>query len=422
MKLSDLINIKEEVVSVGGIIVGDNPDYASILIEKLDMPITKRDGFIQAELSNLEDQSITFARLKCEVNEKLVKRILLEGRFSRFTKDIEDEFEEYIKNISSNDYWYLEYDTGWIDDNHGDYQYKGREYVEENSLFSLAYRVEVGYDENTRVGVELNILGGLYGDSGEYIQEEVYKYVQNLRNQKVSKNDEQDNEDFSGIEKYIDVAKSFVKELDAIKEEEKTKDYSYLLDILNCIRFDSLTSNLRIRFAKDNGFGDKSWFYSFEGENDDYISEYNKRMDNVNSFFENYMYDDIYDVFNHLKIDFSEMGAWQAYLLSRATHFLPIYWHGGYSRRSLVLSKDDIKDVPAFDFKLLRTVEVSTNQNVSPSIAIEGNTATVRCCYWNNWRGLVRETVKIDFLDNKAYFLETPTLEVLFNYNCGIKY
>ena len=421
MKLSDLINIKDGVASLGGIIVGDSPYYANTLIEKLGMPITKGDGYVQAEL-NLDDQLNTFARLKIEVNEKLVKRVLLEGRFSQLTKQVEDEFDDYIKKISSNEYWYLEYDTGWIDNDDGDYQYKGREYVEENSMFSLACRVEVGYDENTRVGVELNILGGLYGDCGEAMQDEVYKYVQNLRNQEELEKEEQDNKYSCNIDNYIDIANSFLNELDTIKKENESKDYSYLLDILNCVRLDSITGKLRIRFANDNGFGDKSWFYCCEGQDDDYMYEYNKRMDDVNSFFEYYMNDDIYDVFNHLKIELSEMGAWQVYLLSRATHFLPVYWHGGYSRRSLVLSEDDIKEVPAFDFKMLRKIEVSTKQDVSPSITIEGNTATVKCCYWNNWIGLARETVKIDFFNGKAYFLESPTVEVLFNYNCGIKY
>lgn len=181
MKFTDLFTINNDIAFIGGVIVGDTPSFANAQLEKLDMPITKGDGFIQAELSNLNYQSITFARLKLAVNERIVKRILLEGRFSQFTKDIEDEFEEFIKMMSSNGNWNCEYDTGWIEDNHGDYQYKGREYVEENSLFSVAYRVEVGYEETTRVGIELNILGGLYGDCGERMEDVVHNYIQALR-------------------------------------------------------------------------------------------------------------------------------------------------------------------------------------------------------------------------------------------------
>ena len=183
MKFADLLIINEDIASIGGVIVGDTPSYANALLEKLNMPISKGNGYIQAEIDNLDDQSITFARLKLVVNEKTVKRILLEGRFSKFTKAIEDDFEEFIKMMSGNENWNYEHDTGWIDENHGDYQYKGREYVEENNLFSIAYRVEVGYDENTRVGIELNILGGLYGDCDERMEEEVYNSIQALRSQ-----------------------------------------------------------------------------------------------------------------------------------------------------------------------------------------------------------------------------------------------
>lgn len=192
MKFTDLFTINNDIAFIGGVIVGDTPSFANALLEKFNMPISKGYGYIQAEFDNLNDQSITFARLKLVVNERIVKRILLEGRFSQFTKDIEDEFEEYIKKMSSNDNWNCEYDTGWIEDNHGDYQYKGREYVEENSLFSIAYRVEVGYEETTRVGIELNILGGLYGDCGEWMEEEVYNYIQELRSDKVSETEKTD--------------------------------------------------------------------------------------------------------------------------------------------------------------------------------------------------------------------------------------
>lgn len=181
MKLADLLIINEDIATIGGVIVGDTPSCANALLEKLNMPIYKGYGYIQAEFDNMDDQSITFARLKLELNEKIVKRVILEGRYSQLTKAIEEEFEAFIKRISINNNWNCEYDTGWVDDDHGDYQYKGREYVEENNLFSIAYRVEVGRDENTRVHIELNILGGLYGDYDEYTEEEVCNYVQELR-------------------------------------------------------------------------------------------------------------------------------------------------------------------------------------------------------------------------------------------------
>ena len=85
MKFADLLIINEDIASIGGVIVGDTPSYANALLEKLNMPISKGNGYIQAEIDNLDDQSITFARLKLVVNEKTVKRILIEGILSKFT-------------------------------------------------------------------------------------------------------------------------------------------------------------------------------------------------------------------------------------------------------------------------------------------------------------------------------------------------
>ncbi|MBR6446800.1 MAG: hypothetical protein IKS94_10390 [Prevotella sp.] len=164
MKFADLLTINEDVAFIGGITVGDTIDFANDLLEKLNMPISKRKDCAQVEFKNLEDKSVKFVRLKLEFTENIVKRILLEGTFSQFTKEIDDEFEKRIKNMSGNDNWNLEYDTGWIDENHGDFQYKGRESVEENGYFSIAYRAEVGYENISRVGIELNIQGGLYGN------------------------------------------------------------------------------------------------------------------------------------------------------------------------------------------------------------------------------------------------------------------
>ena len=182
MKFADLLTINEDVAFIGGITVGDTIDFANDLLEKLNMPISKRKDCAQVEFKNLEDKSVKFVRLKLEFTENIVKRILLEGTFSQFTKEIDDEFEKRIKNMSGNDNWNLEYDTGWIDENHGDFQYKGRESVEENGYFSIAYRAEVGYENISRVGIELNIQGGLYGNYEKKLEDEIYNYVQEFRN------------------------------------------------------------------------------------------------------------------------------------------------------------------------------------------------------------------------------------------------
>lgn len=43
--------------------------------------------------------------------------------------------------------------------------------------------------------------------------------------------------------------------------------------------------------------------------------------------------------------------------------------------------------------------------DILPGVELIGNMAKVRCCYWNEWEGLVRETVYINFNDRKKFVL-----------------
>ena len=51
---------------------------------------------------------------------------------------------------------------------------------------------------------------------------------------------------------------------------------------------------------------------------------------------------------------------------------------------------------------------------------IQGDKAKIHVCYWNDWKGLVRDTVEIDFEGNRAVLFERVKTEVLIEYNCGI--
>ncbi len=224
-------------------------------------------------------------------------------------------------------------------------------------------------------------------------------------------------------EQYILVCNDFLKALSDISEDHKESiDYGAILNILDCIHLEK-GFHLKVRFPHFKSYGDKSWFYCYEGEHDIYEEEYNKSVKDVDEFFINYMYDETYNLFNHLIIDSTEMGAWQAYLMSIATHFLPTYWHGGYSRREMVFSDKDVEQ-KKFLFFLCRNKikEIPVFGDLPPFVALDGNKAIIKSCYWNMWSGLVRETAEIRFLDKKAYFLEPARHEILFKYNCGIKF
>ena len=45
---------------------------------------------------------------------------------------------------------------------------------------------------------------------------------------------------------------------------------------------------------------------------------------------------------------------------------------------------------------------------------------TIECCYWNDWEGLVRETLKVTYANNSVISITQTKAEVLCEYDCGI--
>ena len=223
-------------------------------------------------------------------------------------------------------------------------------------------------------------------------------------------------------EKCISVCHDFLKVLSHIKEDNKDSiDYDNVLKILDCVHLEP-NYHLKVRFPHCHGHGDKSWFYCYEGEYNTYEEEYNNRVKDTDSFFICYNYDDIYNIFNHLIIEPTYMGAWQAYLMSISTYFLPTWWHGGYSRREMVFHGNDICSRKGRFLWFPKPENLPTYGELSPSVAFVGNKAIVKACFWSPWKGLVRETVEIRFIGKRVLFLESPQHEVLFKYDCGTRY
>ena len=54
-----------------------------------------------------------------------------------------------------------------------------------------------------------------------------------------------------------------------------------------------------------------------------------------------------------------------------------------------------------------------------PKVEINNDKALVTCCYWNNWEGLVRETVEINFTNNQSFKVKT---EIIYRHECGIRF
>lgn len=128
------------------------------------------------------------------------------------------------------------------------------------------------------------------------------------------------------------------------------------------------------------------------------------------------------EIAGHLEITPTEMGVWQLYLLERLSTVLPLWWHGGYNRRKYILRESDIDDIIPLKYHDL--YELQAQDKLMPCVTIGADEAethllVVHCCYWNDWEGLVRQSVEYKLADGRVIF-ENDSREVLFQFHCGL--
>lgn len=172
-----------------------------------------------------------------------------------------------------------------------------------------------------------------------------------------------------------------------------------------------IQGELQIRFAKHEGTGDSSWFYCKEDAENGIKNRFN-----ANNL-----------LFKRIKSDCTALSAWQIYLLYTAPTILPLFWHGGYERRKYIFCNEDFMNVRLFHGdKLFWNIDVSgilEQYDLCPKVEINDNIAIITACYWNNWKGLVKETVTIKFMKDNSFSINKDVKsEVIYSYECGIRY
>ena len=130
------------------------------------------------------------------------------------------------------------------------------------------------------------------------------------------------------------------------------------------------------------------------------------------------------DLIEHIKVNATEIGVWQLFLLENYLTVLPTVWHGGYNRCEYIFKEMDVDDIIPLKFhnltalikqeKLLPSVEVSKEDD-------DSCVAIVDCSYWNNWKGLAREHVTYKIIDG-CVVSKTRDEEILFQFHCGLWY
>ena len=131
-----------------------------------------------------------------------------------------------------------------------------------------------------------------------------------------------------------------------------------------------------------------------------------------------------FNIWDYIKADNSIDGAWEAFFLSKAKHILPLWWHANYNSRTYMYSKEDTDSIQLFSKskEQLPIIQRNVKRLISAPEVIDAANGKyyVRCCYWTNFGGLIKETVQVLIsAEGKVSFndIEGTTL---YHYKCGV--
>lgn len=129
------------------------------------------------------------------------------------------------------------------------------------------------------------------------------------------------------------------------------------------------------------------------------------------------------NIFEILSIENSPLGAINVYLLYRAWHYLPLFWHANYEHYDYVYTQEDISadGLVIYEEKRKDKIVNSLKQfDVTPIVVQSGERYYVSCCYWCTFKGLIREVVEIEIRENKVTDIFDVTQTTLYKYCSSI--
>lgn len=134
----------------------------------------------------------------------------------------------------------------------------------------------------------------------------------------------------------------------------------------------------------------------------------------------------IYDskIWDYIKAENTIFGAWQAYLLYKLWHTLPLFWHANYDSRTYLYSKgDEIFIVPMRNEHTALIRSVAESLFVIPDV-VKGKNAKyyISCCYWSDFEGLMQEVTEVCISNENLVVFKDISKITLYKYECGIMF
>lgn len=201
----------------------------------------------------------------------------------------------------------------------------------------------------------------------------------------------------------------YLKKIDYLVKRKDLKTKDSLFKVLNHIELRK-DFHVQLKVANQEGLGDESCFYTYYGDENPFEEDLQHC----------YIRIEPKKLFNHLIVEPSEMGAWQAYLLIISPTVLPTFWHGGYIHREYFFDRENFEcPKPLWDERPINLVIEKIPQ---PTVTMEDNKAIVSCPYWNNWEGLTLESTPIIFKADGSVSIRKAKHKVLYRYHCGLCY
>lgn len=180
-------------------------------------------------------------------------------------------------------------------------------------------------------------------------------------------------------EQFLKVGRAYIDALNKL-DKNQPESVACLLNILDCVHPDpGYHLGIYIEKPSPNEVSThmcgQAWFVCYKGNHSPITQmPYRRKSGGVYNFGDMCYLRFTFDFFNHLSIEPTAMGAWQAYLLSIAKTLLPFSGSLYYTKRKLIFSHEQLKDISLL-FHWERMLElVNLKADVSPSIQNKGQT------------------------------------------------
>ena len=134
-------------------------------------------------------------------------------------------------------------------------------------------------------------------------------------------------------------------------------------------------------------------------------------------------YEEPLPALNYIRIDeFLPESIWEAYLLTRVSSFLPLFWHGGYMLFKYIFSKEDLIKVHNFTDDELKNLE---KYQFEPIVEHRGFYKDkydwgISFYEWSEWGGLFKTFVHVRCERGGSVHFYEEKQKNIFKYNCGI--